>query len=156
DANLLKIKEWTMEKVKAETISVGTASISNGIEMKDTATGLSYCVRITNGQMVNTAGDCSSSISGSSSIPAQKTAPTAPIINNAANVTQSFVPPIDATQTSTTTATTTPISVVEATATTTPAIITNIVDVPTTETVPEPVIPPISTPAPVSEPASAM
>jgi len=36
----------------------GTAKVENGLEMKDSATGATYCVRITNGEFAKSAGGC--------------------------------------------------------------------------------------------------
>ncbi|MCX6716782.1 MAG: hypothetical protein NTV72_02585, partial [Candidatus Taylorbacteria bacterium] len=176
DANLLKIKEWTMEKVTAvlavfdsiqaksistETINAGTATISNGIEMKDTATGLSYCVRITNGQMINTAGSCSNQATST----ATNVRTNATI--NTANVIQSISTPVQATSvvtTSTQIMSTTTLPIIEpvatsttpTTASSTPEVVPVITPVNTPESVsstPAPVITPEKTPEPAVIPS---
>ena len=44
--------------VKTSTIETQTASVTNGIEMTDQATGQIYCVQIKNGDFAKTVGAC--------------------------------------------------------------------------------------------------
>ncbi|MSU56271.1 MAG: DUF5011 domain-containing protein, partial [Candidatus Taylorbacteria bacterium] len=50
--------EWTVSKITAAVGSFGTAKVENGLEMKDSATGATYCVRITHGEFAKVAGTC--------------------------------------------------------------------------------------------------
>jgi len=50
--------EWVVSKITAAVGDFGTAKVENGLEMKDSATGATYCVRITNGEFAKSAGGC--------------------------------------------------------------------------------------------------
>ncbi len=53
------IGEFVVGILKATRIETQTASITNGLEMTDKATGTIYCVVINNGEWLKTAGSCS-------------------------------------------------------------------------------------------------
>ncbi|KKW10390.1 MAG: Phage tail fiber-like protein [Parcubacteria group bacterium GW2011_GWA2_49_9] len=50
--------EWVVSKITAAVGNFGTAKVENGLEMKDSATGATYCVRITNGEWAKVQGSC--------------------------------------------------------------------------------------------------
>ena len=50
--------EWVVSQITATVGNFGTAKVQNGLEMKDSATGAVYCVRITNGEFAKIAGAC--------------------------------------------------------------------------------------------------
>ncbi|MDO8521160.1 MAG: tail fiber domain-containing protein, partial [bacterium] len=50
--------EWVVSKITASVGDFGTAKVENGLEMKDSATGQTYCVRITNGEFAKVQGSC--------------------------------------------------------------------------------------------------
>jgi hypothetical protein len=49
---IVSAKEFVADKITAKTVA------TNGLEMKDTATGQVYCIQITNGDFAKTAGNC--------------------------------------------------------------------------------------------------
>ena len=57
--------EWAVSKITSalgvfERVNVGTAAVQNGLEMKDSATGETYCVTIKNGEWNKATGTCDS------------------------------------------------------------------------------------------------
>jgi len=55
-----------LDTVNARTINVETATISDGLQMKDKVTGQIYCVNISEGEFVKTVGNCQSGTQTSS------------------------------------------------------------------------------------------
>ncbi|MBX4198815.1 hypothetical protein KW800_00875 [Candidatus Parcubacteria bacterium] len=72
--------EWVGSKVTAALgiftrVETATLKVTQGIEMTDTATGATYCLQVTNGEMVKTQGVCSTA--GSATITTPPSAPEA-------------------------------------------------------------------------------
>ena len=62
------------DKVQTKSIETETATVSNGLQMTDTATGAIYCVRMTNGALASTPGACvATATSTASMVPATST-----------------------------------------------------------------------------------
>ncbi|MDB5259073.1 MAG: hypothetical protein JWO73_281 [Candidatus Taylorbacteria bacterium] len=61
---ILDMGDWVVTKITApfasfKHVETETASVSNGLEMKDSASGQVWCVRITNGEWAKVPGKCS-------------------------------------------------------------------------------------------------
>ncbi|MDO8620036.1 MAG: hypothetical protein Q7R64_01655, partial [bacterium] len=65
----------------------GTAKVENGLEMKDSATGATYCVRITNGEWNKQSGSCGTGADVASSTPATGTNSTGVTSTSASDTT---------------------------------------------------------------------
>jgi len=88
--------EWVVSKITATVAvftraEIGTASVSNGLEMKDSATGETYCVRITNGEWDKQEGNCNTQAPSSNN---QTDSTTTPSVNSNTNVADTEPPVI--------------------------------------------------------------
>ena len=71
---LLRVKDFVAETITADKI------ITEGFEIKDSATDETYCVRITSGEWDKVLGECPSSIPSDTTTPPSPTDTTSPII----------------------------------------------------------------------------
>ncbi len=85
----LTAKKVTTDTVETNTAIIQTASISNGIEMKDKKTGQMYCITMSDGQFDKQTGSCAVA---TSTQPVATT--TQPIVTQALPI-ASLTPPID-------------------------------------------------------------
>jgi hypothetical protein len=82
--------------VDTQSINTETATVSNGLQMNDSATGQVYCVRITNGDFAKTPGACGALATGTSTppVPTMATSSTpAVMIAAPQTITQTIIMP---------------------------------------------------------------
>jgi hypothetical protein len=128
------VKEWVGDKLTASLGIFKKVRVEEGLEMKDKATGETYCIVIENGVMINGKGECGTPTGNSSTTTVNTTGTT--------SISTSTTTGITTATTATTTAATTTVPITESLSTsTTPTSTTPL------ETL-GPVI--ISTPEPVS------
>ena len=141
---------WALDKLTArvayiDRVEAQTVAISNGLEMTDSATGATYCVRITNGEFAKVVGACDAAATTTEASPQ-----TAPITTTNANVASvSNTAPASNTQTAAVGNT----SAVGASATSTEvappsSTSTPVVSTPVIAPTPAPALAPITAPAP--------